>query len=268
MLSERYEARQSPLVLGVIILVGSQIMLMEAPVYWLMILARVLQGVGSTMVWVVGLALMYAFSLTERKLTTYFLLAQDVMQLLMNSSQVSSRSAYHSAKLMKLMLSQGNSVLPCQVSRSGQWWPILSIDIVTIHLGCRVLIGPPVGGALYQRFGFRGPFVFGMIMAVMDLIARIVVIERKEALKWGVDPQMMPSRDTSDPVDQTISVTVPGEKGANEREGNIGEGVITGSTERGEAQVEVKAVSLWSVLGRLCRSPRAVNASALTLIYG
>ncbi|THU82496.1 MFS general substrate transporter [Dendrothele bispora CBS 962.96] len=58
MFSERYDARQSPLVLGVIILVGSQIMLMEAPVYWLMVLARVLQGIGSTMVWVVGMALL------------------------------------------------------------------------------------------------------------------------------------------------------------------------------------------------------------------
>ena len=58
MLSERYNARQAPLVLGIILLVGSLIMLMEAPVFWLMVLARVLQGVGSTFVWVIGLALL------------------------------------------------------------------------------------------------------------------------------------------------------------------------------------------------------------------
>ncbi len=55
--SEKYEARKLPLVAGVFILIGSQIMFMEAPAYWLMCLARILQGVG-TMVWVVGLALL------------------------------------------------------------------------------------------------------------------------------------------------------------------------------------------------------------------
>lgn len=56
--SEKFNARKYPMVAGTIILVGSQIMFMEAPVYWLMCLARVLQGLGSTMIWVVGLALL------------------------------------------------------------------------------------------------------------------------------------------------------------------------------------------------------------------
>lgn len=38
-------------------------MLMEAPNYPVMCIARVLQGVGSSMVWVVGLALLYALIL-------------------------------------------------------------------------------------------------------------------------------------------------------------------------------------------------------------
>jgi MFS family permease len=56
--SERKNDRKGPMVAGAIILIGSQIMLMEAPKYWVMCLARVLQGFGSTMVWVVGLALL------------------------------------------------------------------------------------------------------------------------------------------------------------------------------------------------------------------
>ena len=60
LLSERYNARQQPLILGLLILTGSQILLMEAPNYPVMCVARVLQGVGSSMVWVVGLALLYA----------------------------------------------------------------------------------------------------------------------------------------------------------------------------------------------------------------
>ncbi len=59
MISEKYNTRSAPLITGVFVLIGSQIMLMEAPVYWLMILARVLQGTGSAMIWVVGPALLY-----------------------------------------------------------------------------------------------------------------------------------------------------------------------------------------------------------------
>lgn len=58
MLSERYDSRRMPLIIGLVALLASQIMLMEAPVYWLMCLARVLQGISSSVVWVVGLALM------------------------------------------------------------------------------------------------------------------------------------------------------------------------------------------------------------------
>jgi MFS family permease len=57
MFSERYNVRQMPLIIGLVILAGSQVMLMEAPLYAVMCIARILQGAGSSMVWVVGLAL-------------------------------------------------------------------------------------------------------------------------------------------------------------------------------------------------------------------
>ena len=60
MVAEKYYTkRQLPLIIGNVVLIGSQIMFMEAPTYWVMCLARALQGIGSTMVWVIGLALMY-----------------------------------------------------------------------------------------------------------------------------------------------------------------------------------------------------------------
>jgi predicted MFS family arabinose efflux permease len=58
MLSENYASRRTPLIMGLVALLASQIMLMESPVYWLMCLARVLQGISSSVVWVVGLALL------------------------------------------------------------------------------------------------------------------------------------------------------------------------------------------------------------------
>jgi predicted MFS family arabinose efflux permease len=58
MLSEAYNARRWPLLIGFAILIGSQIMFMEAPNYAVMCVARVFQGIGSSVVWVVGLALL------------------------------------------------------------------------------------------------------------------------------------------------------------------------------------------------------------------
>ena len=57
--SEVYRNRKVPLLAGLVALIGSQIMFMEAPTYWLMIIARFLQGVSSTVIWTIGLALLY-----------------------------------------------------------------------------------------------------------------------------------------------------------------------------------------------------------------
>ena len=52
----------------------------------------------------------------------------------------------------------------------------------------RFLVGPPVGGALYNTFGFRGPFIFAIIVTMIDFVGRLLIIERKDALPWGIDP--------------------------------------------------------------------------------
>jgi predicted MFS family arabinose efflux permease len=57
-LSEKYSTRRAPLIFGLLLLIGSQIMFMEAPTYWVMCLARVIQGFSSSVVWIVGLALL------------------------------------------------------------------------------------------------------------------------------------------------------------------------------------------------------------------
>ena len=57
---------------------------------------------------------------------------------------------------------------------------------------CRCIIGPPVGGVLYGRFGYRAPLVFGELCTLFDLIGRLLIIERKEAVTWGVDLAALP----------------------------------------------------------------------------
>ncbi|KAI0033742.1 major facilitator superfamily domain-containing protein [Vararia minispora EC-137] len=135
-LSELYKSRQWPLIIGLVALIGSQIMLMEAPTYWVMAFARVLQGISSSMVWVVGLALLC--DTTPEKYV-------------------------------------GHRV-------SGQ------LGIAMSGLGLGLLIGPAVGGALYSRFGFRGPCIFGIITAIVDLLGRLLLVERKDAIQYGFDP--------------------------------------------------------------------------------
>ena len=49
------------MIAGSIVMVAGQILFMEAPAYWVMCVARALQGVSSTCIWVAGLALMYVF---------------------------------------------------------------------------------------------------------------------------------------------------------------------------------------------------------------
>lgn len=69
------------------------------------------------------------------------------------------------------------------------------------HNPFRLLIGPTIGGVLYERFGYNGPLLFGIIGSSIDLVFRLFIIERKEALKWGIDPaseKNLPPADTEE----------------------------------------------------------------------
>lgn len=46
------------------------------------------------------------------------------------------------------------------------------------------LIGPPVGGVLYERLGYKAPFVFGLILVAVDMLLRLLIIEKHVALKY------------------------------------------------------------------------------------
>ncbi|SJL11077.1 uncharacterized protein ARMOST_14478 [Armillaria ostoyae] len=123
--SEMYDTRKVPYVAGVLVLIVSQIMFMEAPCYWVMCLARCLQGIGMITRVVVGLAILCNRS----------------------PSKVVGRQ----------------------------------IGIVMSGAPLGVLLGTPIGGPLYARFGFRGPFIFGIIVSLPDLVLRLLVIGERDA---------------------------------------------------------------------------------------
>jgi MFS family permease len=132
--------------------------------------------------------------------------------------------------------------------REGQ----LGIAMSGMSIG--LLVGPPLGGALYTRFGFRAPFICGIIMAVVDLIGRLLIIERKEALLWNVDPAATP------PADDEVAVEEKPAEGA----------IVPGSavTEPAQAPPRPVPLSLASVVAKLFKSSRATVILVVTLIWG
>ncbi|KAJ7748535.1 major facilitator superfamily domain-containing protein [Mycena maculata] len=197
MFTERYNVRRSPLIAGLIVIIGSQIMLMEAPNYAVMCAARVLQGIGDSIIWVVGLALL-----------------------------CDSTPEQYIGKQLGFAMSG------------------LSIGF---------LAGPPVGGALYSRFGFRGPFIGGIILALIDLIGRLLIIERKDALRWGFDPAA---------VDAPTEII-------EEEKSTEGPVTPTETTQEPDEPPNTPPhISLAGVIVRLVGSPRAAVAIGLAFLYG
>lgn len=135
-----------------------------------------------------------------------------------------------------------------------------------------MLLGPPLGGALYSRFGFHGPFILTIIITAVDLIARVLIIERKQALLFGVDPAAQRASSSSSeeqvaeipgpadgPQDEGTPAThIQGEKREGYRE-NI---------EYRDAREKTDNLSYKRVFKILLKSPRALTVTYNTLIYG
>ncbi|KAL0950624.1 hypothetical protein HGRIS_007416 [Hohenbuehelia grisea] len=203
MLSERYNNRKIPLIGGLIGLVGSQIMLMEAPTYWVMALARALQGISSSMVWVVGLALL------------------------------------------------------CDVTPKQYIGRQLGFAMFGLSFG--TIIGPPVGGALYDAFGFRGPCIFGIALAVLDLIGRLFIIEPKDLPTFTEEPPTS----TSDAPQSVDRAQLDTEKDS--------EKVVANEKVDQEVPTDTehpRDLSLLQVIIRLGKSGRAVTALLLSAVFG
>ncbi|KAH9927461.1 MFS general substrate transporter [Epithele typhae] len=140
-LTELYKNRRTPLLLGQGALIAAQIMLMEAPKYWLMVLARIAQGVSASVIWVVGLALVC-----------------DTVPSTIVGKQ---------------------------------------LGFVAMGASFGFVVGPPVSGALNDRFGFRGPFIFGIIVTFIEFMCRVLIIERKEAERWDASLSPLVRTNTS-----------------------------------------------------------------------
>ncbi|OSX63063.1 hypothetical protein POSPLADRAFT_1046397 [Postia placenta MAD-698-R-SB12] len=54
----------------------------------------------------------------------------------------------------------------------------LGVAMIGVPLGS--LVGPPVGGALYARWGYRAPFIFAILFTIFDFTARLLVKDNFE----------------------------------------------------------------------------------------
>ncbi|KAG8803067.1 hypothetical protein FRC16_007389 [Serendipita sp. 398] len=115
------------------------------PWFWLMFLARVVQGISSAAVWVVAFALL------------------------------------------------------CDTVLENKFGQYLGIAMTGVRLG--YLAGPPLGGLLNEKVGYRAPFILGLIFCAFDLLGRWFVIEKHEAMVWmekvqsGSSSHLVPSMD-------------------------------------------------------------------------
>ncbi|RKP37896.1 major facilitator superfamily domain-containing protein, partial [Dimargaris cristalligena] len=147
-LSDVYRNRQLPMCIGLGALLLSTIMFSLANVYWLLIVARILQGAASGASWAVG-----------------FSMVADV---------------YPPEKA--------------------------GVAMGTI-MGCNTLghlLGPTLGGVLFEAGGRHAPFIFGACLALVDLLARIVV---GETINWKVTH--LRSEDGTGPYVEAPMVNLP-----------------------------------------------------------
>jgi MFS family permease len=107
------------------------------------------------------------------------------------------------------------------------------------------MLGAPVGGALYKAFGFRGPFIFGSGLALVDIVGRLLVIERKDALPW------LPPHEAGETVAGGTAPTNEAEKGEH----------AVGPSSAGQDGVAAKVprLSFLAVCKKMVTSPRAIT---------
>ncbi|KAK0436707.1 major facilitator superfamily domain-containing protein [Armillaria borealis] len=200
-----HDARKSPYVTGILMFIISQVMFMEAPYYWVMCLVRCLHGIGSAARMVIGPTTVCDQS----------------------PSQVFGSRSLTSVFCLFLVISPGQ----------------LGIALSGAPIG--LLLGSPIGGPLYSHFGFRVPFVFGVI-AVLPVLALLLLIVQ---VRYVPRPPSFVDRQDELPLESE-------RRGSND----MGTTVISD-------QVQNK-ISFVKVLRLMLQSPRAVAALCIVFIHG
>ncbi|CAN9376943.1 unnamed protein product [Alternaria alternata] len=151
-LADRGSSRRTPLLLGLLVLLGATILLNFGNSIGGLIVGRILQGASAAVVWVVGLALL-ADTVPQERLAT------------------------------------------------ATGW-------LTIGVSLGMLISPLLGGVVYDKAGYNA--VFGMCYALvgLDVILRLLLVEKKVAAKWDSNATGRPPVDDNAYLDKTITPVI------------------------------------------------------------
>ncbi|KAF2865107.1 MFS transporter-like protein [Massariosphaeria phaeospora] len=127
-LADRSSSRRSPLLMGLVALLGSTVMLNVSSQIGVWVVARILQGCSAAVVWVVGLAL----------------LADTVPQE--NLAQ--------------------------------------AMGYVSLAMSLGILVAPMLGGIVFDRAGYNAVFAMAYALVGLDIVLRLLLIEKKVAARW------------------------------------------------------------------------------------
>jgi MFS family permease len=130
-LSDRASSRRLHYLIGLLALIISTFLVAVARIYWILVLARVLQGASSAIVWTVGMAV-----LADTMPTEQLGMAMGIIGSVVSLAMVSS---------------------------------------------------PVLGGTVYHKFGYEAVFWVLGGMLLIDVILRLMMIERRDAEQWGID---------------------------------------------------------------------------------
>lgn len=130
----------------------------------------------------------------------------------------------------------------------------------------RSLVGPVVGGVLYNRFGIHGPGILAIVVTAVDLIGRLLIIERKAAILCGVDPAKEASSESE--AETVLEQVGDGSATETAKQDDIHPQEVLPTLTISEPALSRTHLSLIDVVRMLATSPRALTVMFCTAIYG
>ncbi|KAI8139300.1 major facilitator superfamily domain-containing protein [Fennellomyces sp. T-0311] len=205
-IGDKMTRRKIPMLLGILTLFGSTFIFLFATQFWMLVLARLLQGLSDACVWTLSLVLV-----------------SDTFP---------------------------ESVIGTQTSR-----------VLMFHL-IGSSSGAPIGGTLYHTMGYKAPFIFCIILAGVDFILRLVLIERRNNPKQWFEAPSTGSA-TEEPRITTTPIANP--------KNNLGiEEIISISSHNGDdrsAQTDAQPLRTDCMM-RVLLHPRVISAILISFVHG
>ncbi|WVF68540.1 hypothetical protein IAT40_003308 [Kwoniella sp. CBS 6097] len=140
-------------------------------------------------------------------------------------------------------------------------------------------VAPPIGGGLYSALGWKAPFVFCVGVCSVELIARWIVVEQKDLLRyrgWARQQGLVVRSTNKTPAEAESPSAAPpvatiGDHGQEEETVTGPDSAPAGPVNRAEEEKEHQEevmLNPWKLLKALCSSPRSIAAIAIHFSTG